>query len=150
MDQSGCKEVCHRAILMLMITTHYNFKLFSISEVHRFLPAKTFDLWERIKQEKAIKQAGIEGLESSAVVLRSVSLILTRRVSPARIVIIPSLLRMNKRNCFIVEMKTAVLSAVGNARSLFAIGQLAHFKHRTDPHSHQDHLPKSCEGDYAA
>lgn len=60
-----------------MITAHHEFKAFSISEVRRFLPAKTFDLWERIKQDTAIKQAGIEGLEVSVVVLLIVSFLAT-------------------------------------------------------------------------
>jgi hypothetical protein len=49
-------------------------KPFPISETRRFLPAKTFDLWERIKQDKAIEQAGIEGLEVNAVAALSVYL----------------------------------------------------------------------------
>jgi hypothetical protein len=61
----------------MLTTTHHDFKVFPISEVHRFLPVKTFDLWERIKQDKAIEQAGIEGLEASVIVLLSVSLTLT-------------------------------------------------------------------------
>jgi len=42
--------------------------------VRRFLPAKTIDRWESIKQDKAIKEAGIEGLEVSVIVALSVSL----------------------------------------------------------------------------
>ena len=52
----------------------YNCKPFPISEVRRFLPAKTIDRWESIKQDKAIKEAGIEGLEVSVIVALSVSL----------------------------------------------------------------------------
>ncbi|KAF8300413.1 hypothetical protein DL93DRAFT_2122285 [Clavulina sp. PMI_390] len=46
MDQSGCKAA------------------FPFSEVQRFLPEKNFILWERIKAEKSLEQAGIDGLES--------------------------------------------------------------------------------------
>ncbi|KAG8756247.1 hypothetical protein FRC12_010630, partial [Ceratobasidium sp. 428] len=46
MDQSGCKLA------------------FAESEIQRFLPEKTFELWHRIKQEQDIELAGIEGLES--------------------------------------------------------------------------------------
>ncbi|QRV85512.1 TRIAD3 [Ceratobasidium sp. AG-Ba] len=46
MDQSGCKLA------------------FSESEIQRFLSAKTFELWHRIKQEQEIELAQIPGLES--------------------------------------------------------------------------------------
>ena len=77
MDQSGCKEVwIYEPTLIQTITTHhcYNCKPFPISEVRRFLPAKTIDRWESIKQDKAIKEADIEGLEVSVIVVLSVSL----------------------------------------------------------------------------
>jgi E3 ubiquitin-protein ligase RNF216 len=45
MDQSGCKSP------------------FSFAEIKRFLPEKSFGLWERIKAEKEIEAAEIEGLE---------------------------------------------------------------------------------------
>lgn len=46
MDQSDCKLP------------------FSESEIQRFLPAKTFELWHRIKQEQELELAQIPGLES--------------------------------------------------------------------------------------
>ncbi|KAG9099890.1 hypothetical protein FRC06_004730 [Ceratobasidium sp. 370] len=46
MDQSGCKLA------------------FAISEIQRFLPAKSLELWHRIKQEQEIELAQIPGLES--------------------------------------------------------------------------------------
>jgi len=65
-----------RTCLIQTITIHhcYNCKSFPISEVRRFLPAKTIDRWEAIKQDKAIQEAGIEGLEVSVIVALSVSL----------------------------------------------------------------------------
>ena len=45
MDQSGCKAAI------------------PASELHRFLPQKLIDLWERVKQRKEVELAGLEGLE---------------------------------------------------------------------------------------
>jgi len=45
MDQSGCKAAI------------------PASELHRFLPQKLMDLWERVKQRKEVESAGLEGLE---------------------------------------------------------------------------------------
>jgi hypothetical protein len=62
MDQSGCKEVCHPDVWRIFpqLTSR---QPFHFSEVTRFLSEKTRALWERIKQDKALELAQIEGLE---------------------------------------------------------------------------------------
>ena len=57
---------------------HYYYKPFPLSELRRFLPEKTFDLWERIKQDKAIEQAGLEGLEVRVIPPTAYSIITVR------------------------------------------------------------------------
>jgi hypothetical protein len=54
------------------------------------------------------------------------------------------------RNCFTVETKIVALLAAGNARSLFVVGSYDRVGCRTDSPCIQEHLPKSCEGNYAA
>ena len=54
------------------------------------------------------------------------------------------------RNCFIVETKIVALLAAGNARKLSVAGRSDRVERRTDSDCLQEHLPKSCEGNYVA
>ncbi|KAL9938848.1 hypothetical protein V8E36_002567 [Tilletia maclaganii] len=68
-----CKECCKRQAENLLGVRNCNFKcmdfegcdfLFSDREVKKFLSEKSFELYENIKQEIEVNQAGIESLES--------------------------------------------------------------------------------------
>jgi len=127
-----------------------NHKPFAISEVRRFLSTKTFDLWERIKQEEEIKQAGIEGLEVSVVAPPFDSQILTLTTQSCPYCHYSIIIENEQEKLFHCRNEDCCAVSCRKCRKPVCCGRTYHFNCKTDPYLRQAHLPKSCEGDDAA
>lgn len=109
MDQSGCKL------------------LFPESELRRFLSPKLVALYERVKQQKEIEAAGLEGLEECPFCEYKVVIENDQE----------KLFRCENAECGAVSCRAC--KKLVSATMPVVIAPLIHY--------YQDHLPKSCKGE---